>query len=30
MIAGRKDIMTKEQLGNIILASEDTMYYFGG
>ncbi len=27
MIAGRKDIMTKEQLGNIILASEDTMYH---
>lgn len=24
--AGRKDIMTKEQLGNLIIASEDTMY----
>lgn len=25
--AGRKDIMTKEQLGNLIIASEDTMYH---
>lgn len=27
MLAGRKDIMKKEQLGRLIIASEDTLYH---